>query len=36
VVNNLDDELPLNLGEDVEITPDELYEILADTRGHRF
>jgi hypothetical protein len=29
VVNALDDELPINLGEDVEITPDELYEVLA-------
>lgn len=35
VVNGLDEELPLHLGEDVEITPDELYEILvgANTDG---
>jgi CO dehydrogenase/acetyl-CoA synthase alpha subunit len=36
VVNNLEEELPIDLGENVETTTEELYEVLAgasDWRG---
>jgi riboflavin synthase alpha subunit len=29
VVNSLDDELPIDLGENVEVTTEKLYEVLA-------
>ena len=35
VVNSLDDELPIDLSENVEVTTEELYEVLAGASAGR-